>query len=295
MQDTSMQEQLKSADLETILSLVRLGTLAAAGERLGVDSSTVFRSVQRIERQLGQSLFERSRSGYQAKEMAQTLATHAERIEAELDAARNAAQQSEQHLSGTVRITTTDTVLHGLVVPALVTLKTYHPDLQFELQTGNELANLSRRDADIALRATKRPPQHLVGKPLGVIRVAIFMAKRQRAARLEQHIANDTPWIAPDDALPDHPSVLWRRKHVPRATVQYRVNSILSVAELIAQGVGIGIIPLFLAQGRNDLRQISEPLEEGETSLWLLSHTESRHLRRISAVFTHFSHSIVLP
>ncbi len=290
-----MADTLNAADLETILSLVRLGTLAAVGERLGVDSSTVFRNVQRIERQLGQSLFERSRSGYQPKDMAQTLAAHAERIEVELEAARNAVQQSEQQLSGSVRITTTDTVLHGLVVPALIRFKALHPALQFELQTANELANLSRRDADIALRATKRPPQHLVGKSLGTIRVAIFMAKHMRATSLAQHSARDTPWIAPDDALPDHPSVLWRRKHLPRATVQYRVTSILSVAALIAQGAGIGIIPLFLAQERNDLRQISAPLADGETALWLLTHTESRHLRRISAVFTHFSQSIALP
>ena len=50
--------------------------------------------------------------------------------------------------------------------------------MNFELHTGNELASLTRRDADIAVRATKRPPQHLVGKSVGPIRVALYAARR---------------------------------------------------------------------------------------------------------------------
>ena len=74
------QYKLSAADLEVVLAMVRTGTLAAAGERLGVDASTVFRSLQRIERGLGQSLFERSRSGYLVTELAQSLAEQAEQV-----------------------------------------------------------------------------------------------------------------------------------------------------------------------------------------------------------------------
>jgi DNA-binding transcriptional LysR family regulator len=158
--NASTQYKLAAADLEIVLALVRCGTLADSGERLGVDASTVFRSLQRIERGLGQALFERTRSGYQASELAQSLAEHGEQLEAALESARSAAQLRPDEVSGTVRITTTDTILHGLVAPALKELSALHPMLDFELHTGNELASLTRRDADIAVRATKRPPQH---------------------------------------------------------------------------------------------------------------------------------------
>jgi DNA-binding transcriptional LysR family regulator len=289
------QYQLSSFDLETILSVVRFGSLARASERLGMDSSTVFRNIQRIERQLGQSLFERSKSGYLPREMAVTLSKYAEKIETELEFARNAALLTEQGVNGIVRIATTDTILQALVTPAIVQFRRLHPLLQFELLASSELVNLSRRDADIAVRATKRPPPHLVGKQIGPLRVAAFSGKSRATMSLQEHIAKGTPWIAPDDALPEHPSVLWRQKHVPKAYVQYRVNSILSVADLIGHDAGIGIIPLFLANSRDDLTQISEPLDEAETALWLLTHTESRHLRRISAVFSYFSEYILLP
>src|SRR5471032_1307819 len=119
--------RLGAADLEVVLALVRGVTLAAAGERLALDASTVFRTVQRIEKGLGQRLFERSRAGYLPSELAHTLARHAEQMEAGLEAARSAAQSSPEQVAGAVRITTTDTILHGLVAPALLALQRRHP------------------------------------------------------------------------------------------------------------------------------------------------------------------------
>ncbi len=285
------QYRLSSQDLEIILALVRGGTLAGAGERLAIDPSTVFRSVQRMEKGLGTRLFERSRLGYQPSELAQSLARHGELVEAQLESARSAALQSPEQVAGTVRITSTDTVPHALVAPALRDLQASHPLLSYELDTGNELANLSRHEADIAVRATNRPPAHLVGKRVGPIHVALFAA---RGGQWRKANVGKAPWIAPDDALPEHPSVIWRKKNHPKVTPQLRVNSILSVAEMVALGLGVGILPLFLARQRNDLAQLGGVLDDAQTELWLLTHGESRHLRRVSAVFGHLSRTLVL-
>ncbi|MEO8309733.1 MAG: LysR family transcriptional regulator [Caldimonas sp.] len=283
------QYKLGAADLDTVLALVRTGTLAGAGERLGVDASTVFRSLQRIERGLGQALFERSRTGYQASELAQALAEHGEQLEVALESARSAAQLRPHDVSGTVRITTTDTILHGLVAPALKDLRALHPLLGFDLHTGNELASLTRRDADIAVRATKRPPQHLVGKHIGPIRVALFASKKGAIKRYADVEAGKASWVAPDDALPEHPSVIWRKRHFPKVVPSYRVNSILTVMELVGLGLGVGVVPLFLAKSHPNLSPLTEVLDECQTELWLLTHPESRHLRRVSTVYGHLS------
>jgi DNA-binding transcriptional LysR family regulator len=288
------QYKLSAPDLEVVLALVRGGTLADAGVRLGVDASTVFRSIQRIERGLSQNLFERSRSGYLPGELAQALAAHAEQLEVQLESARSVVQMRPDQVSGTVRITTTDTLLHGLVAPALKALHVEHPLLAFELHSGNELASLTRRDADIAVRATKRPPQHLVGRHIGPIRLALFAAKKGPVKRYADVLAGDAAWVAPDDALPEHPSVLWRKKHFPKAAPTYRVNSILTVMELVALGLGVGLLPLFLTRGRRDLAQLTEALDEGQTELWLLTHPESRHLRRVSTVYSHLAQQMAL-
>jgi DNA-binding transcriptional LysR family regulator len=294
MTNAKTQYKIDAADLQTVLAMVRAGTLASASERLGVDASTVFRSLQRIERGLAQPLFERSRAGYLASELAQSLAEHAEQLEVALESARSAAQLRPEQVSGTVRITTTDTVLHGLVAPALKGLQASHPLLAYELHTGNELASLTRRDADIAVRATKRPPQHLVGKQVGPIRVAMFASKKGPIKRYEDVEAGKASWIAPDDALPEHPSVVWRRKYFPKVVPRYRVNSILTVMDLVAQGLGVGLLPMFVAQGRADLLQLTEVIDECQTELWLLTHPESRHLRRVSTVYGHLSRALLL-
>lgn len=288
------QFKLSAPDLEIVLTLVRCGTLANAGERLGVDASTVFRSLQRIERGIGQMLFTRSRAGYQASELALVMAGHAEQLETALESARSAAQIRSDDVSGNVRITTTDTILHGLVAPALQTLKASHPLLSFELHTGNALASLTQRDADIAIRATTRPPQHLIGKQIGPIRVALFGSKNGIVQSTADLKSGKAVWIAPDDALPDHPSVLWRKRHFPKVQPTYRVNSILTVMELINQGLGIGVVPMFLAKMQPDLLQLTEVLDECQTELWLLTHAESRHLRRVSAVYGYLSQTLRL-
>ena len=288
------QYKLNAGDLDTVLGLVRAGTLAGAGGQLGHDASTVFRSLQRIEKGLGLQLFERSRSGYRPTELAQELAARAERMEAELEAARSAARADPGQVAGSVKITTTDTVLHGLVAPALKSLESLHPLLGFELVAGNELVSLTRRDADIAVRATKRPPAHLVGKRVGPIRVALFTARKGSSKSVDDAALAAQTWIAPDDALPDHPSVVWRKKRFPKVMPKYRVDSILTVAELVGQGMGVGLLPLFLAQPRKDLLQLGDEIEECRTDLWLLTHTDARHLQRVSTVYRHLVDRLVL-
>ena len=292
--DAPAQRNVSANDLMVVLALVRTGTLAEAGGQLAVDGSTVFRSVQRLEKSLHQRLFERSRAGYRPTELGLRLAQHAERIEVELEAARTASEVQSAAVTGQVRISSTDTLLHGLVMPALRSLGAAHAGLHFELNASNELASLTKRDADIAIRATRRPPDHLVGKHLGPIRVALYGAKSRQFARSASADPSDWPWIAPDDALPEHPSVLWRKRHHPQAVLQYKVNSILSVMEAVAAGLGVGIVPLFLARGRDELVALSDPLDECETQLWLLTHPESRHLRRISTVAGHLASQLML-
>ncbi|WP_234641856.1 LysR family transcriptional regulator [Delftia tsuruhatensis] len=287
--------KLSADDLEVVLTLTRFNTLSSAAERLGCDGSTVFRSLQRIERGMQQRLFARSRTGYLPTELALSLIEHAEQIEAQMEAARSVAQTTSTGVAGTVRISTTDTLLRGLVVPALQPLEALHPQLVFELHASNELTSLARRDADIAVRATRRPPADLVGKKVGPIQVALFAAKRRtQQIRYEDVERGSVRWICPDDALPDHPSVLWRKKHFPKAAIHYKVNSFLSVLDLVALGLGVGMLPVFLARGRADVVQISEPIEACETELWLLTHRESRHLRRVATVFRHLSTALEL-
>lgn len=288
------QYRLAPADLDLILALVRGGTLAEAARHLSVDSSTVFRALQKLEKHLGEPLFVRSRSGYLPGEQALTLAAHAERMEVELEAARTALAGCEGKVSGTVRMTTTDSLLAGLLLPALNKVAARHPGLDFELSATNQIANLSRREADLALRASRKPPEHLVGKKLGVMHYAVYAAP----AYLKQYPASlaldQQQWIAVDDFVPEHPSVKWRQKNLSKVKPRFRCNSILSATDSVRAGLGVAILPRFLIKPYDGLVALSDTLAECNSDLWLLTHPESRHLRRVSTLFRELGEEIRL-
>lgn len=289
-----MQDHPSATELAAVLAMHRGGTLAAAAALLGADGSTVFRTLHRLEQRAHQRLFERSRTGYRATELGLQWAVHGERIEAELEAARALTQAKGNAVTGRVRISTTDTLLQGLLLPVLPGLAAAHPRLEFDLDASNEPASLTRRDADIALRATRKPPAHLVGRPLGAIQAAVFGKRPPRGPLPALPALADCPWVAPDEALPDHLSVRWRKRHLPKVVPRYAVHSVLGVLQAVAAGLGVGIVPLFLAAGQDGLVALTPALDECETQLWLLTHAESRHLRRISTVATHLAAHIRL-
>lgn len=284
MLNAAAHYQLDYGDLALILALARAGTLARAAALLRVDVSTVFRAVRRLESGLGQTLFEKSRSGYLPTTLAVALAEQAERAEQALEAARVGVAQGGEVISGTVRLTCTDAVLQGLLLPALGIFMANYPALTLELCTSNDFANLSRRDADIALRLTRTPPEHLVGRCLGTVSYRVCAS----AAYVQQHQDEDLAaltWVAPDEFLPDHPTVVWRRQHLPGVVPGYRCNSMLSVIELVRAGLGVAALPDYLLNQVQGLQALGPPLAGHDTALWLLTRPDCRALRSVVSLF----------
>ena len=288
--DAKTPHKLSATEMEIILCVARTASLTEAGLRLGLDNSTISRTLRKIEKGLGQPLFERSRGGLKPTELALRLAHYAERIEAELDAARSFVASPGPEMVGKIHITTTDTIASGLLLPALAPLAVQYPHLELMVNTRNEMLSLTKRDADLALRATQQAPEHLVGKNIGMIHSALYCAPDYA---LPQNSAN-WRWIVVDDALPEHPSVRWRKQAHPGAQIGMRVNSIMSVSDALLCGLGVGVLPLFLAARQPHLRCIETVAPQFSTQLWLLMLPESRHLRRIATVFQHLSNHLHL-
>ncbi|MBD8272955.1 MULTISPECIES: LysR family transcriptional regulator [Pseudomonas fluorescens group] len=282
MLNAATHYQLDYTDLSLVLALVRGGTLARAAGLLRVDVSTVFRAVRRLEAALGQTLFEKSRAGYLPTSLANHLAQQAERAELALEAARIGVEQGGEVISGTVRLTCTDAVLQGLLLPALARFMADYPALILELSTSNDFANLSRRDADIALRLTRNPPEHLVGRCLGTVTYQVCASADYARRHTGQELA-DLSWIAPDEFLPDHPTVAWRREHLPGVRPRYRCNSMQSVTELVRAGLGVAALPDFLMN--DGLQPLGPALAGHDTALWLLTRPDCRALRSVVTLF----------
>jgi DNA-binding transcriptional LysR family regulator len=289
--------RLEARDLALVLALVRGGTLGEAARQLGQDSSTVFRALQRLEKRLGLSLFERHRQGLLPGELALAWARSAEAIEGELDRADELLSDGNRRLTGTLRVTTTDTLLVGLLLPLVADFRAAFPQLSLELLASNQLASLSRRDADIAIRATTKPPEHLVGARLGVIRSALWAHHRLLPPDSQAADPAQLDWVSPDadESLADHLSVRWRRRVYPQVQPALRCNSILAVAQTVRCGAAIGVAPHFLLQGQPDIVALTGDEPALDTELWLLTHPDVRHLRRVKVFFDFIKERLLLP
>jgi len=278
---------LDSKDLQWVLALVRGRSLPEAALRLGVDTSSVYRAIKRIEKQLGRALFDRSAQGMAPTELAERLAERAAAIEAELQAAHELLGEDARAPGGTLRITTNDLLLHGVLMPQLAGFRARHPRLDIELQVSNEPARLDRREADVALRGTNQPPPHLVGTRLGTMRVSLWASRGYLAG-----VAPGTPvdamhWAAPeaDPHLPDYPSRRWRRTHHPAARIALRCDNMLAVVRAIEAGVAIGVAPDAMLEQQHGMVRLEGPLDGIAPECWLLTHPDLRGLARVRAFF----------
>lgn len=288
------QYRLTLTDLDLVLALVRGRTLAGAATRLAVDPSTVFRALKKLERSLGESLFDRSRQGLLPSELAQELAARAEKVETQLEEAREVAMQSSRAPSGLLRVTTTDTILHTLLLPVLPGFSARYPGIDLELVAANPVANLSQREADIAIRATRKPPDYLVGSRLGSLTGSLYVSRALADTFGPAPVLEELPWVAPDESLAAHPSVRWRRTHYPKVQPRYRCNSLLSVRAAVRQGMGIGALPDFLMQGDDSVVKLIDTVEDLRTELWVLAHPDVRHLLRVKLFFDYLRENIRL-
>jgi DNA-binding transcriptional LysR family regulator len=188
---------------------------------------------------------------------------------------------------GVVRLTTTDALL-PLIGRCLPHLYEANPEITIELCIVNMMVNLSRRDADIALRATGSPPPDLFGRKAGKFVYGVYAAKGLKAARADLAAL---PWVAPDDTVSHTPSAVWMAKHVPSVTVAGRGNSLPSILELVRAGIGVGLLPCLLADQSPDLRQIGSPAPMA-LDLWLLTHNDLRNVARVRATMTALADAI---
>src|SRR5947207_5816057 len=182
-----MGRRLGWDDLRFILAVARTGTLSGAARALAVTHSTVFRRLQALERGLGVRLFDRARDGYSPTPAGDAAAALAARVEDEVLSLERRLSGQDLDPSGTVRVTTTDTIGLTILPPQIAALRAAHPQIRVEIAISNSMAALTRRDADVALRPTRDPPQSLIGRRVAGVAYAIYGAP----AYLDDHSSPD--------------------------------------------------------------------------------------------------------
>jgi len=272
------------------LALMRARTLAGAGKRIERDASNVSRQLIRLEDALGTTLFDRTRDGLVPTIAAENLLTHAEEVELGVARFAAASAQVETAVEGVVRVTAPPGVADTFVAPLLKELHLRHPKLVIELDASVGYADLTRREADLALR-TVRPQSGDLWVTQVVATRELPMASADYAHEVGRLRAfEDARWIAWGDELAHLPGPRWLRMHAPTVVPVLRSNHFASLLAATQSGLGVAVLPEpYLLTGL-------VPMAHGKrlstawatlpaTELWLVAHQALRRVPRVAAVW----------
>ena len=271
-------------DVRYFLALARLGSIRAAGASLGVSHTTVARRVEALEVQLAAKLFDRNRDGYTLTAAGQQMVPGAERVEQEMAALERGLAGKDARLAGPVRLTCCDEFVSEMMLQELTVFCGAYPDVELEIKTDSRSFDLTKREADIAVRTLgvqQQPPEHLIGRKLVPIYVANYVAV-EHAHRLDPELeASEPRWIAFEG-----------RKYVEQmiAGTSYAevpawgtFSSLGLMMQATREGLGIAMLPCYVADRDAALRRLAKPDLRHVADLWLLSHPDLRDNARFSA------------
>jgi molybdate transport repressor ModE-like protein len=278
-----MQGRIGWEDLRLVRAIGETGALTGAARRLGVDHSTAFRRLGALEARLGVRLFERARDGYTPTPAGEATLAAAERILGDLGELERRIAGEDLRPSGTVRMTTTDTLLDFLA-PCVAALRVTHPEITIEVVATNAFFTLTKRDADVAIRPAASAPEGLVGRRIATLATALYAAPDYLARHPDRSDLRAHDWIGPDESLGHLGSAKWIQSTIFPERVIHRGNSLLALRAAARAGIGVAALPCYLADPDPALRRVHPPLLEMESALWLLTHPDLRRVARIRAL-----------
>ena len=268
-------QSMEWSDLRHVLALARAGTLAAAARRLGVNQTTVARRLRAAEWALGTRLFGRRDGVLYPTATGEAAVARAARVEQEIEALESGARGSEAGVSGLVRLTTVPILANRLLIPALPTLFAAHPGLRLELVAESRNLNLTRREADIALRLARPESGTALARRLGRLDYAVYAPRRRGGESLS--------WITYEEGLRHLPQARWVAA-AGGEEGQLLVNDAEAMLEALHAGLGKALMPCFVGDSDPRLRRLPGPKAVLSRPLWLLVHRELRAQPRIAAV-----------
>jgi DNA-binding transcriptional LysR family regulator len=283
------------ADLPLILALSRERTLAGAAERLQVDLSTVFRRLNALEGRLRVRLFDRSARGYQLTAAGERAAGAAERVETELLSLDREISGRDQRLSGVLRVTASETLSHAVLPRLFAQFNELHPLIQLVLSIDNRMLDLGRREADVALRVRRPTDPALFGRRLTGIAWAFYgpregcasLRREGRTFNFARHAV--IGWEEPARIVASD----WIAVNVPPDRITYRSNSLVNQLMAIRAGLGVALLPCYLADPDDAVRRISGVLPDLASELWIVTHQDLKNTARIRAFLSVIGDAIV--
>lgn len=287
-----MTHRVNWDDLRFVLAVADHGSVASAARRLGVNHTTVLRRMHAFEEANKIRLFERLPTGYVLTAEGEQLVAAARSIDDTVVSLERRIAGQDLKLEGVIRVTTTDTFVTSVLPRHLASFRRQHPRIAIELVLTNHRLNLTKRDADVAIRPAEKLPAPLIGKRVADIGFAIYGAKSYLETHPRDPLASDHAWLAGDEVLANAPVAIWMRRHVPDAQIAFRADSFMSLHHAARAGLGLAALPSCLGDPDPGLVRLKAPMDDLEIGLWVLTHFDLSRAARIRAFIKHMEEAL---
>lgn len=274
-------DQLSWDDLRIIKALSECGNRSATAKKLGINVSTVSRRLAQVEKTLGVALFDHRRSGYMLTAEGAELRALGERVELDFVSVARRVSRAGQGTLGKIRITTSDSLLLHFLTPIIADFKTVNEGIAIEVLVGNQTLSLDRDESDIAVRATRKPAETLVGRKLATIAWAPY--GRTGIAPPSTPFAEGQTWVSYSAALANLRATSYLECNVTANSISYRTDSVAAACAAIVAGIGFGFLPCMLGDITPGLMRVGPVVPELHDELWLLTHQDIRKSWRVQA------------
>jgi DNA-binding transcriptional LysR family regulator len=284
---TTSRPALSWDDLRVFLAISRRGSQATAAVLLGIDATTVGRRLTALEKTFGARLFDRTPQGLVATDAGRSLVARAERAEAEILAAERELGGADARLEGPVRVTASDGVMNYVILPRLDELRRAHPGVTLEVRGDSRNLDLSRREADVAVRVGRPKEPSLVARKVAMMGFGLYATR----AYLERRPA---PRTLADLAHHDHvgfeasfdhlPHYRWLRKHVRDPRFAIRASTTTAQVGACRASQGIAILGSYIGRLEPNLVRILARAELPTSEVWIAVHEDVRPNARVAAV-----------
>ncbi|MFD2166228.1 LysR family transcriptional regulator [Thalassotalea euphylliae] len=274
-------------DLRIFLEVSRTEKLSVAAKRLSLDPSTVSRRLHQLEESLSTQLFERTTSGHFLTEDGTKLVESARKIEQNAAMAFEQIANQNQGDSGVVRIGVTEAFGNHFVAPNLKELKALHPQIDIDLLHFGRNVKISRNEADIAIAIEKPKGTSMIVTKLTDYTLKLYGSKSLLKSCPPNSISDLSAmsWVTYVDNLLFTEQLSFLDEIGTDIVPSFRSTSVNSQFAAIKSGLGIGILPCFLAETDPELTPVLPDTICLTRSFWLVTHPELKRLKRVSIVW----------
>ena len=278
-------QELSWDDLKVLLACSRHGSTRSAAAALGVSNSTIARRLEVLEAAIEGRLFDRTPDGLLATTLCEELLPVAKTVEDTISDGQLRLTGRDALLAGKLKVSIADfQPMNRLLFEKLSEFSKTYPRIQLDVKSSNENVDLSRREADFAIRGLKisqRPPKDIVGVKLGLLSIGLYVHKKLLSdARLGKRELTfiDTADVLPTE-LPTHSQLGIKIKH--------SVDGVISRVDAVANQMGVAPLPCCTVTDLKDVVRLPNTDSVPYRYVWLLYHKDLRQSARIRALFKH--------